>query len=124
MTERATATVASRFADLPGTAASHFQLYFYAAVSQLLAASVERFGSEEALYQHLPQLTVYGVELRECGLNGLASEDITSWWRETIACWEAKVPEFLPVRAIRDAAGLDHDAMVLVFVAGLIEEDT
>jgi len=124
MTERATAAVASRFADLPGTAASHFQLYFYAAVSQLLAASLERFGSAEALYQHLPQLTVYDVELRECGVNGLASEDIAAWWRETIACWEAAVSDFLPVRALRDANRLDHDAMVLVFVAGLIEEDT
>ena len=124
MTERATAPVASRFADLPGTAASHFQLYFYAAVSQLLAASLERFGSEEALYHHLPQLSVYDAELRECGVNGLASDDIAAWWRETIACWESGVSEFLPVRALRDAAGVDHDSMVLVFVAGLIEEDT
>src|SRR5262249_49960933 len=88
------------------------------------AATVERFGSEEALYQHLPQLSVYDIELRERGVDNLASEDIAAWWRETIACWEEGVSEFLPVRALRDAAGLDHDAMVLVFVAGLIEEDT
>lgn len=114
---------ATPFADLPGTPANHFKLYFYAGVSQVLAATAERLAPEEALHDRFPYLDVYIAELDECGVGGLASHEAAAWWRDAMAQWEADAPDFLPARAVRDSAGLDHDAMTLVFSAGLIEED-
>jgi hypothetical protein len=111
------------FADLPGTPANHFKLYFYAAVSQLLAAAAERLDPDDAAGERLQHLDVYEIELEASGASGLPPGETAEWWREAIARWEACVAAFLPVRAVRDAAGLDHDAMVLVFGAGLVEED-
>src|SRR6185295_2447890 len=99
------------------------KLYFYAAVSQVLTAAAERLASEDALHDRFPHLAVYDIELEECGVSGLALRDVPAWWREAIARWEAAAAGFLPARAVRDAAGLDHDAMTLVFCAGLLEED-
>ena len=56
---------ATPFADLPGTPANHFKLYFYAGVSQVLAAAAERLASEEALHDRFPHLDVYIAELDE-----------------------------------------------------------
>ena len=114
---------ATSFADLPGTPANHFKLYFYAAVSQVLTTAAERMASENALEDRFPHLNVYNVELDGCGARGLASHEVPAWWREAIGQWETDAADFLPARAIRDSAGLDHDAMTLVFCAGLIEED-
>ena len=53
-------------------------------------------------------------------------------WRRTkrrrggetsLARWEADAPISCRRERVRDSAGLDHDAMTLVFSAGLIEED-
>ena len=114
---------ATPFTDLPGTPANHFKLYFYAAVSQVLAAAAERLAPEEALHDRFPHLGVYITELDECGAGGLPSQEAAAWWREAIAQWEADAADFLPARAVRDSAGLDHDAMTLVFSVGLIEEE-
>jgi ATPase family protein associated with various cellular activities (AAA) len=118
-----TVTHATPFADLPVTPANHFKLYFYAGVSQVLAAAAERLAREEALHDRFPHLDVYIAELDECGVGDLASHEAAAWWRDAMARWEADAPDFLPTRAVRDSAGLDHDAMTLVFSAGLIEED-
>ncbi len=114
---------ATPFANLPRTAASHFQLYFYAAVSQVLTATSERMAAEDALQDRFPNLNVYSLELDGCGVNDLPAREVAAWWQHAIARWEADAADFLPARAVRDSAGLDHDAMTLVFSVGLIEED-
>jgi hypothetical protein len=113
----------SSFADLPWTPASHFTLYFYVAVSQILATAASRLGSRQALCDRFPFVDGYVHELVRREHGGLTSCGASRWWQETIAAWETEVSEFLPVRALRDAAGLDHDAMTLVFSVGLLEED-
>src|SRR3989442_3884244 len=111
------------FADLPVSPANHFRLYFYAAVSQVLATSAERLGSADAVRGHFQGFDGYRNELLTCGTGGLGSHQAPAWWRHAIAMWEGESADFLPVRAIRDAAALDHDAMTLAFTVGLLEED-
>jgi len=111
------------FADLPRTPASHFKLYFYAAVSQMLATA-ERLMPVDAVRDRVQGLDAYRDELAACGLGRLDSHEAPAWWRRAIAMWEAEAPDFLPARAVRDEAGLDHEAMTLVFGVGLMEEDT
>ena len=111
------------FADLPVSPGNHFRLHFYAAVCQVLATSAERLGSADALRERFQGFDGYRNELLMCGMGSLASHQAPTWWRDAIARWEEGAADFLPVRAIHDAAGLDHDAMALVFNVGLLEED-
>jgi hypothetical protein len=109
------------FEHLPPTAASHFRLHFYAAVSQVLATASTL--DEGVARERRQALDGYADELRTSGVPSPAACDIAAWWRGALAAWEAGCRTFLPIRAVRDAAALDHDAMVTVFQAGLIEED-
>jgi ATPase family protein associated with various cellular activities (AAA) len=111
------------FADLPGTPASHFKLYFYAAVSQVLTTAAERLTSADTPHERVQCLDAYRNELLARGAGELDSHEAPAWWRRAIAMWEAEAPDFLPARAVRDEAGLDHEAMTLVFSVGLMEED-
>jgi hypothetical protein len=111
------------FADLAGTPANHFTLYFYAAVSQLLTTAASRLGSPQALSDRFPFLAGYAQELQRREPDGQSAHAASTWWQQTIAAWEGEVPDFLPLRALRDAGGLDHDAVALAFVVGLPEED-
>src|SRR5207244_1022751 len=96
---------------------------FYAAASQVLAAGAARAGSGDAVRDRLQALAGYGDELRACGVPDLPLQELPAWWRAAISSWEQRVADFLPVRAVRDAAGIDPDDIVLVFAAGLIDED-
>lgn len=111
------------FADLPPTPASHFKLHFYAAVSQLLVAAESRLPLSESRAERFPELQGYHAELVNAGVPVLSPGVATAWWRDAIADWELRAPAFLPIRAVRDTAAVAHEAMALVFVAGLIEED-
>jgi hypothetical protein len=111
------------FADLPCTPATHFRLYFYAAVSQVLAAVAARAEASELVNDCVRALSGYADELRACGVPDLPAPEALVWWARAIAAWEATVAEFLPARALRSAIGAAHEDILLVFVAGLIEED-
>jgi hypothetical protein len=111
------------FVDLTGTPANHYTLYFYAAVSQVLAAAASRLGSRQALCDRFPFLAGYAQELLRREPGDQPAHAASTWWRQTIAEWESDVSDFLPVRALRESAGLDHDALTLVFAVGLLEED-
>ena len=110
------------FADLAGTPANHFALYFYAAVSRILAVAVSRLTSDQTL-RGFPFLDGYAQELLHCEPGGLPPHAVSTWWRQTIEAWERRVPDFLPVRALREAIGLDHAGLTIVFGVGLLEED-
>jgi hypothetical protein len=111
------------FADLPATPASHFKLHFYSAVSQLMVAAASQLPSPDSAGDRFPELQGYHAELVNAGVPGLSPPATTAWWRHAIADWEAHATAFLPIRAVRDTAPVGHEAMALVFVAGLIEED-
>src|SRR5690349_18696514 len=99
------------FEAVPPTAASHFRLYWFAAVTRVLARVR---ASDE-----FPFLAGYRDELAALGAEG--GDD--AWWQAALSAWERRVPGHLPTRALREAAGLDHRALTLLFCVGLTEED-
>jgi hypothetical protein len=93
-------------AVLPRTPRSHFRVRFYAAIAalrdELPGAAAEAF----------PFLGPYFEEL-----DAAAQE-----WSDAPARWQ-RGPEDLPILRLKAAAALDEDALRLLFVAGLVEED-
>src|ERR1700682_1647942 len=102
------------FAELPRTPKTHFKLYFFAAVSHLTRELVESFGTYEAAFEQFPFLQGYSDELAEHEQpNCPTAREATDWWDETIRIWEESAAVHLPLRALREACRLDHQAMVL-----------
>jgi hypothetical protein len=92
--------------SLPPSPRNHFRLRFYGAVDALRAEVAE--GAADAF----PFLRGYFAELDATGAEGV---------RDAAADWEAAAR--LPIGRLRDVAALDDDALTLLFVAGLVEED-
>src|SRR5215831_2858128 len=111
------------FDDLEPTPAEHFKLFFYGAVLSLFHHVVQVFGSSDAAFREFPFLIGYNNELADGGLAGVNSGDAVVVWLDSLRAWEQKTTAHLPLRALRQAAGLDHSAMILLTIIGLIEED-
>ena len=118
------------FADIPPTPVGHFKLYFYAAVLHLIEQLSQAFGSRQTAFEQFPFLEGYYDELATQALTGLASEDLEIWWRDALYTWEQTIPtaraelrQMLPLRALREAAGLSHTALAFLLTIGLIEEE-
>jgi hypothetical protein len=111
------------FIDLPPTPTEHFKMFFYAAVLNLLHHVTKVFDSREAAFERFPFLAGYNNELAQSGLAGVNSVDALAWWLEALRNWEDKATQHLPLRALREAALLDHSEMTLLVSIGLIEED-
>lgn len=111
------------FDGLPPTPAEHFKLCFYGAVLSLFHHVVQVYGSSEAAFKEFPFLIGYNNELADGGLAGVHSTEAVSWWVDSLKKWEEKAPGHLPLRALRQAGGLDHSAVILLMTIGLIEED-
>ena len=109
--------------DLPATPATHFRLYFYAAVIELVREAAVRAGSFEALLERHGFVATYLNELAERGLEGGTLEQAGAWWREAVGSWERSLEDRLPLRELRRSARLDYESMVLLIGAGLPEED-
>jgi len=60
--------MANIFTDLQPTPQTHFKVYFFAAVLQLIHYVNQSFGPNEAAFQRFPFLIGYNNELVECGL--------------------------------------------------------
>jgi hypothetical protein len=111
------------FDGLQPTPAEHFKLYFYGAVLSLFHHVVQVYGSSESAFKEFPFLVGYNNELADGGLAGVHSTEAVSWWLESLQAWEEKATGHLPLRALRQAAALDHSALILLTTVGLIEED-
>jgi len=111
------------FDGLQPTPAEHFKLYFYGAVLSLFHHVVQVYGSSESAFKEFPFLIGYNNELADGGLAGVHSTEAVSWWLDSLEKWEEKATGHLPLRSLRQAAGLDHSALVLLTTIGLIEED-
>lgn len=116
------------FPDLACVAANHFKLYIFAAVARVVEGVAQSFGSVEAAYEQFPFLEGYTEELESLGVlaalaeaNEAGAGDV--WWQEAITTWEAGTDAHLPLRALGEAAALDHAGITLLMCAGLIEED-
>lgn len=111
------------FADLPPTPAEHFTLLFYAAVLELMGHVADAFGSLAAGFERFPFLVTYNNELAARGVDGLSAADARTWWAAAVSAWEGDAGGHLPLRALRDAARLDEQALVLLFTVALTDED-
>ena len=111
------------FKHLPRTPAAHFQLYFMAAVLRLLKQLASSRENMKELYTTFPFLAEYNNRLVDFGLDGISLESAGAAWRQTLLDWEASAPGFLPIRALRMAAGLDYEALCLLVCTGLSEEE-
>ena len=101
-----------RIDELPRTPATHFRLHVYGAVLALR----ERLPPPDE-ENGLGFLAGYYEELDEAG-----PQEPASWWARLDA-WEREARGHLPLRALREAYGLDPLALALLFTAGLAEED-
>src|SRR5947209_15723918 len=111
------------FADLAPTPTEHFKLYFYAAVLHVIEQASHSFGSREAAFEHFPFLEGYYDELATQGLEGLAMGKLETWWHDALHIWEDRLPNHLPLRALREVCGLSHSEIILLLSIGLSEED-
>lgn len=112
------------FNDWPRTPAAHFRLFLFAAVSRLLRQVVETLGTHQETFEQFPFLIGYNEELAAIEPNGLDGEELDEWWRKALLEWEAQIETNLPIRSLRDACGLDDEAIKILICAGLIEEDS
>ncbi len=118
-----TDTMPPALIDLPPAPASHFSLYFYAAVLRLLEHTARTLGSRAAACSEFPFLAGYWDELDARGLHGRTGSEAEDWWHEAITAWEVGVAGHLPLRVLRHEVGLDHLAILLLLGLGLPEED-
>jgi len=117
-------TTRPSFANLPPTPAEHFRLYLFAAVAHLIDQVARVFDTPEALFDHFPFLAGYRAELVSFGPDSLTGEALDAWWCDAIRAWEARAPGHLPLRALREAADLNHGTLSLFMCLGLVEEDS
>jgi predicted nucleic acid-binding protein len=116
-------TDATPFANIPPTPVGHFTLYFYAAVLHTLDHVTRMFDSPEAMAREFPFLISYQQQLASCGLDGRLISEAAQWWQAALLDWENAIDTHLPLRALREAAQLDHAALTQLLTVGLIEED-
>ncbi|HEY0072245.1 MAG TPA: ATP-binding protein [Chloroflexia bacterium] len=111
------------FDAMQPTADDHFRLCYYAAVIRLIDQVEQSLGSQAA-NEMFPFLKGYEDEV---GLGGIEDHverlRAERRWRQALDEWEASVPGHLPLRALREAAGLDDLDLMLIMSVGLVEED-
>jgi hypothetical protein len=112
------------FDDLPRTAASHFKLYFFAAVSHVIQELLLCPEVNEESVAKFSFLRGYLEEITDREPDGLSASETSDWWRTTLVDWEESVQVHLPLRALRETCELNHEAMTLLMCAGLIEDDS
>jgi hypothetical protein len=110
-------------ADMPRTAASHFALWFYDAVLDVVAQAVRTEGSYAKAIERFPFLEGYCVEIAATASIRPETDEGALQWRQAVAEWEAGCPGHLPLRAVQNAAGLEASAVRMLMWVGMAEED-
>ncbi|HET8798304.1 MAG TPA: ATP-binding protein [Thermoanaerobaculia bacterium] len=101
--------------SLPKNPATHFRLWFLAAVEHVVGQLTRNLGSLDEVLEQFPFVRDYLDELDQLGLG--------EEWIAQITRWESSVATHLPIRALREALALDDRALTILFAIGLIEED-
>ena len=109
--------------DAMSQASSHFRLVFYAAMVSLVRQTVEAIGNFDSVVERFPFLSGYINELAQDGLLGIDIDSAPMLWREKVEAFEASHAEFLPLRALRELAGLSYEDMVTLAGIGMVEDD-
>lgn len=111
------------FSDLPPSPAEHFKIYYFGTILGFIGEVAGWLGSFEQAMDRFPFLAAYNNELAT-RLEGLpATEAFARWWT-SLEGWERNIPGHFPLRALREAAGLDHIGVIWLMTLGLVEEDT
>jgi DNA replication protein DnaC len=111
------------FVEALRTPVEHFKLYFYAAVLHVVGEVATMLGSHENAFKRFPFLAGYYDQFARYAPENASWSEFADWWRDSLLAWEQPATEHLPLRALREAAGLDHDAVTLLITVGLHEED-
>ena len=111
------------FAEVQPSPVEHFKLYFYAAVLHVVGEIAAMLGSQETAFKQFPFLSGYYQQFARYAPENSNLRAFADWWRDSLLAWEETAGEFLPLRALREAAGLDHEAVTLLVAASLNEED-
>jgi hypothetical protein len=110
------------FADLPLTPEAHFKIHFFGAVLGLIEQISAGVGSFAEAAQRFPFLAGYHNELAR-RLAGLSSAEAQARWQASLAVWEQSARLHLPLRALREALGVEPNALAWLMTIGLPEED-
>lgn len=111
------------FNDTPKTAAAHFDLYFLAAVSDLMRRLEKIFGTREAVFNEFPFLQNYDDRLAGREPDILPDETALDWWKNALLGWEKKCRIHLPLAELRRKISLGFSHLLTLLTIGLIEED-
>ncbi len=111
------------FAGINPTPVNHFKLYFYAAVIHLMEQLALSLGSVDAVTEKFSFLAHYRDEIETQGAGDIDSGRAGAWWSSALAIWERSSRGHLPLRAIAESRGLDYPTLVMLFLAGMAEED-
>ena len=102
------------FAEVQPSPVEHFKLYFYAAVLHVVGEIAAMLGSHETAFKQFPFLSGYYEQFARYAPENSNWRGFADWWRDSLIAWEKTAGEFLPLRALREAAGLDHEALTLL----------
>ena len=96
------------FAEVQPSPVEHFKLYFYAAVLHVVGEIAAMLGSQETAFKQFPFLSGYYQQFARYAPENSTWRGFADWWRDSLLAWEETAGEFLPLRALREAAGLDQ----------------
>jgi len=102
----------------------HFGLHLQQAVLALVGQAAARGESVSDFAQAHPFLADSLTRMAEQGLEGVSLDEAGSIWRRLVARWESDpaLPH-LPLRALRSGLGLEPEAVELLMLVGLVDED-
>ena len=108
------------FASLRRTPQEHFKLRFYGTILRLR----ERLSHLPAPDDPGPLVFLggYFAELEQIGFPP-GQADAVARWEDELGRWERRAKAHLPLHALSEAAGLEADALTLLVLTGLVEED-
>src|ERR671918_596518 len=88
------------FTALEPMPTTHFKIYFYAAMAQVLEQVAESFDSLDAAFEQFPFLAGYWAELVHYEMEN--SQTLQSVeWQSALKSWEESATVHLPLRALR-----------------------
>jgi len=115
------------FENLPANSVGHFRLLFYSAVLVITdyLHRFNEFAGESRLVAPgpFPFLEGYAAELHACLPEEIEGPHALQWWREQVELWERGTTSWLPLRALAHQLKLTHEELMVLMLAGMVEED-
>ncbi len=123
VTAAVSASEINPFADVPQTARGQFDLYFLAAVAQIIRRLSLNYGTREALFDEFPFLQNYDDGLAGREPDDLSDEKAVDWWENALYFWQTDNAKLLPISILLKTFDFSQATVMLLLTIGLIEED-